>query len=442
MPVRGEVVGAWAPATAMQSLDADIRVEPQVGPALVLYGRLLTLAGSDLAEFVARELERNPALDQREPVSCPDCGRPLWRRPCVTCRGGRAAPMVDEARSPAPRSSAEELLADVAPLLDGVGLRVAAYVVADLDGWGLLDRPLEDVAAALDVDLPVVEGAVAALRRVGPCGIAARDVREMLHLQLDELERAEPVPELVHLIVNEHLEDLADRGVDAVADGLGRSAEEVENAVAFLRDRLRPILLESDTDQTIPASPDVVARWSADGRGLEVEVISGPWTGLVVSDAYREFVATGATPEQVTARRQLSEARAFLDLLARRDRTLLRIATYVLACQQQRLHEGRIAHVPLTRHDVAAALGLHDSTVSRAVSDKYVQLPNGQVVPFAELFGGSIGAVEALRILLAADEPRSDRELAVQLAAQGFRVARRTVAKYRARLGIPAQRRG
>jgi RNA polymerase sigma-54 factor len=134
----------------------------------------------------------------------------------------------------------------------------------------------------------------------------------------------------------------------------------------------------------------------------------------------------------VTAiRQQVHEAALLVDLVARRERTLLGIAEYVVEWQRERVLHGRAEHRALTRREVAVGLGLHPSTVSRAVHHKHLQLPTGQVIAFADLFGGSTGAVEALREILDHSGRRSDRELAALLADRGFTVARRTVAKYR-----------
>jgi hypothetical protein len=102
------------------------------------------------------------------------------------------------------------------------------------------------------------------------------------------------------------------------------------------------------------------------------------------------------------------------------------------------LRDGPAAHVPLTRAEVARELGMHESTVSRAVNGKHLQLPDGWLVPMAELFGTARSAQELLRAVVAAEaRPLSDDQLADRLSAGGHTVARRTVAKYRARLGIP-----
>ncbi len=134
---------------------------------------------------------------------------------------------------------------------------------------------------------------------------------------------------------------------------------------------------------------------------------------------------------------QVAQARAFIERVERRRATLSRVARLVVAQQAAFLRNGTAALVPLTRAEVAEELGLHESTVCRTVAGRYVRLPGGRIVAFADFFRRSLGAEEALSQLVAAEgRPRSDTELAEELAARGFRIARRTVAKYRERLGI------
>jgi RNA polymerase sigma-54 factor len=125
--------------------------------------------------------------------------------------------------------------------------------------------------------------------------------------------------------------------------------------------------------------------------------------------------------------------------LRQRWHTLAKITQGLIERQEAFLEQGASALSPLTRAELAATLGLHPSTVSRATADKYVLLPSAEVVPFATFFTASVPIKAALQELLEqAQEPLSDRCLAERLAAQGIQVARRTVAKYRSELHQPA----
>jgi len=129
-------------------------------------------------------------------------------------------------------------------------------------------------------------------------------------------------------------------------------------------------------------------------------------------------------------------------VLDRRARTMLRVAGAAITRQSRRVVEGPAAHRPLLRRDLAAELDLHESTVSRVVAGKHLLLPSGETVPFGSLFGAARGAQECLRDLVAAETVAScDADLASALLERGYPVSRRTVAKYRAALGIPGRHR-
>jgi RNA polymerase sigma-54 factor len=161
---------------------------------------------------------------------------------------------------------------------------------------------------------------------------------------------------------------------------------------------------------------------------------------FVALAADRERAARLSDAERTMLDRSLADAAAFLQHLAQRAHTLHRVGVEVAIRQRAFLLSGAPAPEPMTRADVAAVLGLHESTVSRAVQGKSVQLPGGRVVPLADLFGRSRTVHECLRGLVAAERaPMSDADLARALADLGHPVSRSAVRKYRQQLGIRAQ---
>jgi RNA polymerase sigma-54 factor len=212
----------------------------------------------------------------------------------------------------------------------------------------------------------------------------------------------------------------------------GLGSGEVRDALAWIRAHV-PAQLFTDADASVPPPVvDLVVR-SERGR-LVVDVVPGPWSGLRVADSY---VAAAGDP---FVAREVARAQRFVDGLTRRAATLLDVAEVAVVRQTRRVREGPRGHVPLRRREVAAELGVHESTVSRAVVGKHLLLPSGETVAFASLFGASVGVEHCLCDIVGAETvPLSDIELADALAARGHRVARRTVAKYRSALGIPAK---
>jgi RNA polymerase sigma-54 factor len=144
--------------------------------------------------------------------------------------------------------------------------------------------------------------------------------------------------------------------------------------------------------------------------------------------------------EKNHVRDAVTRARQFMGKLNQRRETLERISLCAVTMQEDFVREGVRELRPLTRADVAQQVGIHESTVSRATAGKYVMLPNNKVVPFGDFFTASLGVKDAIRELIekeaAEGRTLSDREIGQRLLEQGYRVARRTVAKYRAELGI------
>jgi RNA polymerase sigma-54 factor len=213
----------------------------------------------------------------------------------------------------------------------------------------------------------------------------------------------------------------------------------------FLHEHLRPwAMLPEPPLAPVPAPPDVVVRDTPGNPGrLEVEVLETGRLAVRLDPAWARLAEEGSSllsaAEHRRVRDQVAGAGALLRGLARRRATLARVAGYAAERQLPRLRRGPAAHAPLTRAAVAEALGLHESTVSRAVAGKRLRLPDGCVLALAELFGTARSAHDSLRAVVASeDRPLADGELTRALRAHGHHLSRRTVAKYRAQLGIPA----
>jgi RNA polymerase sigma-54 factor len=226
---------------------------------------------------------------------------------------------------------------------------------------------------------------------------------------------------------------LAHGGVGAAATASGLRPDELRSALDWIRAHVAADPIEPEPGAP-PAPVDMVVR--RDGDRLVIDVVPGPWSAVRVAESY---LAAAADP---LVRPDIVRARRFVDELDRRTRTMLRVADVVITHQSHRVIEGPAAHRPLLRRDVAAELDLHESTVSRVVAGKHLLLPSGETVPFGALFGAARGVQECLRDLVAAETVAwCDAQLVGALAERGHRVSRRTVAKYRAVLGIPCQRR-
>jgi RNA polymerase sigma-54 factor len=432
------------------SQNVALRAVPQLSmrpsPALVAATALLALTAVELEQTVELELTNTPALERREPTNCHLCGGPRVANSCRSCdrpyrtseratdRDGRIQGGNEAVAEP---TLAETLLEDLVPMLIPRDKAIAVYLLGSLDERGFLDATVEGVADQLRLKPQVVGRVLDQIQATGPPGLAARDLRECLLLQLDRHADRTPACDLARQVVAEHLELLGTGQYGAVARKLGVERTEVAAAAQFIRERLspHPALALTSTAQPPPLTPDMVVR-DAD-NGLAVEVLERDRHQLVVSPIY-ERALSAPLPEDAreTIRRQLVAAREFVDRLEQRWRTMAKV-TEVAVSRQREFVRGSGQLSPLTRAEVARELGVHESTVSRAVAGRNVLLPGGRVVPLASLFGRSSASQDALAELVAAEvRPKSDAELAEDLARLGFAVARRTVTKYRERLGI------
>lgn len=428
--------------TELLTLEQAPQLALRPSAALVAFAELLALPAIDLDELVERELAENPALERVEPPVCGACGErhesPLCRPPRRRDSEVDRTDLLDAL--PQPETLTEALLAEVALAAGGDDRPVAEYVLGSLDEHGFLDTSPAELAAAIGVEPSRVVRVVDALRASGVAGLAAAGVRDCLLAQLDGLE---PTAEtaLAKRIVAEHLEALAAGRFGAIARALGVGRGEVIAARDFLRERLSPYPALPATGPEAPRIvPDVVIRRRDDRAGFDVELVEPRRHSLGVHPLYERLLkgAAAALPpgEAAGVTAQVRRARSFLRRLDERWTTLRRVTEALVERQAAFLDRGR-GLVPLTRAELAAELGLHESTVGRAVSGRYALLPSGRVVPLSRFFEASLGVREALAEIVAAEaRPHSDGELAAALAERGFHVARRTVAKYRGRLGI------
>jgi RNA polymerase sigma-54 factor len=323
-----------------------------------------------------------------------------------------------------------------------------------------------ETAEALRVSEGRVESVLQALQSLDPPGIGARDLRECLLIQLKTFEQHEiSPPPLACRLLEDYLKALGEHHFAEIGHALGVPSGEVEAAWRFIRYNLNPYpahAFEGDelrslgpgtvAERSVVVRPDVVIRRV--DHEFEAEVVERRRYRFTVNDTYQslylrcrkrsqEAHAGLSTEERQHVRQYAARARFFMECVAQRWDTLLRISEALIDQQFEFLENGVRFLKPLTRGELASCVGLHESTVSRATANKYVLLPCGRTVPFDDFFDGSLAVKDALRELIAMEDarkPRSDAELARRLGERGICIARRTVAKYRDALGIMPSR--
>jgi RNA polymerase sigma-54 factor len=336
---------------------------------------------------------------------------------------------------------------------------IAEFVIGHLDEDGYLKQDLEELrqgalAAMSDVEIEELQIALRHVQNLEPTGVGARDVAECLELQLKAMPASTPHRDAAIVLVTKHLDVLAARDFNRLKRLLGVSEEE-------LRD-IRALVLTLDpkpgrafgTGDVRYVVPDVVVR-KLSGR---VRKLSGRWSASLNRDAMPRLRINKMYADILQASRenggkhlagQLQEARWLIKNVQQRFDTILRVTQSIVDRQKNFFEHGEVAMRPLVLREIAEAVGLHESTISRVTTQKYMLTPRG-IFELKYFFGSHVstdtgGACSATAIralikqLVAAEDgrkPLSDHRISDILAQQGIQVARRTVAKYREAMNI------
>lgn len=441
----------------------DMTMVPEMGtrvtPALLKLANLLAMPSLELHQAVQQELEENPALEEVETYNppCERCGGPVVEGFCLRCALDTSGsdsvitgPNTDEVDPllfvAAPQNLAESLLSDLYASLPEEDHLIVLELVGNLDDHGFLSLEPQEIALTLKVSEERVLATLQRLRELGPPGIATRDSRECMLAQIDVLEAQGTVCPYARILVAEHLEDLGARRFTRIARRLRISTIQVEAVRTFVRRHLWPYpALATDWRAALPQqvryrTADLLIR--ENDNTFSVEVLHSPRRILRLNPLYLDLARRMASldeHERTHVQEYVSRARIFLASLRQRESTLQRIGESIVVHQEAYLRQGVRYLVPLTRAKIAAELGLHESTISRAIANKTALLPKRTLLPISEFFVAARSVQDVLREIIANEKtPLSDDELARELAERGYPIARRTVAKYRDVMRIPS----
>lgn len=322
--------------------------------------------------------------------------------------------------------------------------RIAAEIIGNLDEQGYFRADLEDVAYATD-SLPLdVERILEMVQEFDPPGIAARNLGECLLLQLKRQGKQHSTESR---IVRHHLEELGRKKIQDIALALGTTVQEVQHAAEEIA-KLNPRpgrAFSAEPDRSI--IPEILIE--RDGEDYVVQVNSDEIPALRISDNYKDMLADSSREVREYIRDKIKNGKFFLKSLQQRQQTLQNLGREIVLRQRDFLDHGPSHLRPMTMSQVADAIGVHETTVSRAASGKYIATPRGIFeikYLFTHGYTNSEGQEvsnesvrQAIQKLVREENPRhprSDQDIVEHLKGQGLAVARRTVAKYRDQLGI------
>lgn len=440
----------------------------RVDPKVVLSSHILQLTQQELDQAIEAELTDNPALerlqDDFEPISdesilrvvAPQELRPSSEdyefRRCLA-HDGDETDWLDFAATTT--SLWEHLRAQVLPVLPKELEPLGEFVVECVNDKGYLSTPVEEIALAMNASLEEVQLVISHLRECEPAGVGAFTVEECLLLQLRDADTVER--KLARQILKNHLDDFIGRKAGRLARRFKVEVETVEAAFSEIL-ALNPYPGESYSMGTariqtmVTRMPSVVPDLilTLDETGWHVDVRGADPNALSINRTYRHRYEQlrQAKADQRDERRHVNEyvkrAANFIQSVYQRRRTLRRIGEYIVQNQSGFVSTGQYQFLKsLTRTQMARDLGLHESTVSRATSGKFVQISNGEVISFDVFFKPALRIQKMIEDILATENPTnplSDEQIAAILKRKGVEVARRTVNKYRDRTKLLSSR--
>lgn len=436
---------------------------------------LLGLTAGELSQKIEAELASNPALELAPERRCPTCHRRLPSSgPCPVCSrpseiageqpivflspredfhtytgsaAGQGDGMADDDLAAAFEMLPAFVLRQIAAELAVEDRPLAAHILTSLDEDGLLPTPLVEIARYHHVPLSRVEKVIHLIQRCEPVGVGSASPQQALLVQLEVLAETRSVPSLASRAILEAMDLLSRRAYPELGRRLGVPASQAQRIAQFISENLNPFPARAywgDTQsgaepEQVYRDPDVIITRLSDSptSPLVVEIVA-PYAGrLRINPLFREALAQAPADKVEQWQSDLDQASLLVKCLQQRNHTIVRLMQRLAVLQREFILQGDAYLCPVTRASLALELDVHESTVSRAVSGKAVQLPNGRIVPVSKLFDRSLHIRTALREIIAGENrPLSDTRIASLLNKQGYPVARRTVAKYRAMEGI------
>lgn len=440
-------------------------LSPQMQQSL----QLLQTPVAELKQMVAAELASNPVLEEESPSATSSDPQEVgdarattegstlqeeWREymPQVGTVGSYS--YEDEERrkflfdSLASRQTLRDFIISQAAGFSASEQAVIAVIAGNLDDDGYLRISLEDLAIQAGVTEKTLEKSLEKVRQFEPPGVAARDLCECLQLQLARRGEGNG---LASRILSHHLSQLARHRYDEIARDIRASVAEVTAAarhIATLEPKPGRPFAKLEEQGVVP---DLIVLPDASGEGFVVRLNEDDLPRIRINQEYKDLLASRGENEELLLylRDKIKGARVFLRSLQQRQQTLLAIGNEIVARQTDFFHRGAEGLKPLIMAQIADVVGMHVTTVSRAVSGKYMETPQGLLEMryfFTPGFQNSDGSSvsnetvkEAIREMIHQESPRSplsDQAIVECLEERGLKVARRTIAKYRDQLGV------
>lgn len=461
-------------------LDFELKLEQTqrliITPELKLAIALLQFSALELVDYVQEELLNNPVLEiqdaeaeakesESESIEEPVAEQPAdegfswedyfrdvdWQsaREATSYQTQDGPPSVENCAGEA-GSMMEDLLGQLRLMeLPPREFSIASFLVGNLDSNGYLRGDLDELAQALGVAEEELTVVLKTVQRLEPTGIASRNLQECLFIQLMSLKNP---PALAVEIVRNYLPAAADGRFSHIASRLNCELKEVQEAVDFIRTlNPKPGSIYGEGDQPRYIIPDIIVEKVEQEYVVIVNDSAAPQ--LSISPFYRKLLQNGGGGDETLSsyvKGKFDKALWLIRSIEQRRLTLYKVVKQIVEIQQPFLENGIKQLRPLTLREVAQRVGVHESTVSRATNNKYLQTPRG-LFPLKFFFssglageGGEDFSSHSVKTFLRemidkedSQSPQSDQQLTEKFQDKGIVISRRTVAKYRDEMSIP-----
>lgn len=458
------------------------RQAQKIDPKIIATSAILQLSSLELLEKIEIELAENPALEEEKEKLCPNCEQPVSGYMCERCGsildqaastenlvmeqmgyysdGVSYSQYGDDQFDPLSRledeiSLQEHLRQSLRTLIDPADYIIGDFLISSIDDNGYLCCSPYEAAETLRLPEDRVLLVMKTLQSLDPPGVGARTPQECLLMQLEYLSEKGLGNELAEQIIGKCFYLLGNHRYKDIARELGVRIADVQQAGDFIRRNLNPYpgrQFRSSWDfQPVSRGsltrPDVVIRRQNDD--YIVEVVDGRDVTLRINKFYRNlFMDMQNNRQKYTLEERkhtsgyIERAELLIKNIHQRRQTIHDITCCIIDCQRHFLDSGdKLDLVPLTRTRVAATLGTDESTVSRALANKYVELPNHQITDYDIFFDASLSIKEVIRDIIESEDPCnpvSDEDIKKRLCDMDCDIARRTVTKYREEMEVLA----
>lgn len=424
-----------------QKQTQNLTLTPELSQSL----NILQYSTYELVDFIQQQVVENPVLEVREKSYIKADLHPNYRSRSKISGNQDFDPLLHYSQQN--RTLEQHLMEQVVmlPNMTPIQLKMLTFLIGNLNQYGYLEMEPAIAARIFSVSLLELEEVIGILQSLDPIGVGAKSLAQSLLIQLSVQSNPHP---LAMPIVKKHMDDLAVKNYRKIAKLLNASLQDVQEAEDYIKTLNPRPCSEYQYEMTQYVAPDVIIKIV--NNMLQIVVNDALMPELTINQHYGNELKKMDCAHDFL-KEKYHEAMILINGISQRNRTLFKVAKAIIERQSDFLLKGLSALAPMTLRDISEQIGYHESTISRATSNKYIQTPHG-IFLLRSLFTAGVNksngldtesstsVKEKIKTLIANEnkqKPFSDQQLVLLLEKYGILLSRRTVAKYREEIGIP-----